>query len=175
MDRYRKRPAPSPGDLLRHHYRSSTPPKQKSSASALPRKNASFFENSASKWASINIALRSSTKTVKQPSLSLTRRASENAQSTLPSAGTLSQSVKTLRSPTSKSSTGVAPRCSPTFLRHHVPHQLSSHFAIISSDTGPRSWLMTTSNYSLICENAWTHHLSLRISGSGAPCLSQRI
>ena len=54
-------------------------------------------------------------------------------------------------------------------------HQLSSHFAIISSDTSPRSWLMTTSKYSLICENAWTHHLSLRISGSGAPCLSQRI
>ena len=73
---------------------------------------------------SINIALRSSTKNVKQPSLSLTRRASGNAQSTLPSAGTLSLNVKTLRSPTSKSSTtGVAPRCSPTFLRHHVPHQ----------------------------------------------------
>jgi hypothetical protein len=75
------------------------------------RKNASFFENSASKWASINIALRSSTKTVKQPSLSLTRRASENAQSTLPSAGTLLLSVQTLRSPTSKSSIGVAQRC----------------------------------------------------------------
>jgi hypothetical protein len=24
---------------------------------------------------------------------------------------------------------------------------------------------MKTSNYSLICENVWTHHLSLRISG----------
>jgi len=45
------------------------------------RKNASFFENSASKWASINIALRSSTKTVKQPSLSLTRRAGRRPQS----------------------------------------------------------------------------------------------
>ena len=58
----------------------------------------------------------------------------------------------------------ASPRAAPTFIafRDHI-------------DTGPRSWLMTTSNYSLICENAWTHHLSLRISGSGAPCLSQRI
>jgi len=37
----------------------------------------------------------------------------------------------------------------------------------------PRSWLMTTSNHSLICEGAWTHHPSLRISG--APCLSHSI
>ena len=107
-------------------------------------------------------------KTAKQPSLSLKRHASESAQSTLPSAGTLSLSVKTLRSPTSKSFTGDAPRCSLTSSRHHAPLRLLSRFAITSSDTSPRSWLMTTSDYSLICEDAWTQHPSLRISGRGS-------
>jgi hypothetical protein len=68
---------------------------------------------------------------------------------------------------TSKSSTSVAQRCSPTFSRHHVPPKPSSHFAITYSDASPRSWLMTTSNPSLICEDARTHHPSLRISGPG--------
>ena len=111
----------------------------RSSASARPRKKLSFFANSASKWAFTKIPPRSSTKTAKQPSPSLTRHASENAQSTLPSAGTLSLSVKTLRSPTSKSFTGDAPRCSLTSSRHHAPLRLLSRFAITSSDTSPRS------------------------------------
>ena len=34
---------------------------------------------------------------------------------------------------------------------------------------------LTTSNHSLICEDEWTHHLSPRVSGSGAPCLSHKI
>jgi hypothetical protein len=124
-------------------------------------KNVSFFANTASKWTFTNTARRSSSE--------------ENAQITLPSAGTSLLSVKTLRWPTSKSSTGVAQRCSLTFLRHHVPLRLFSRFAITSSDTSPCSWLMTTSNYSLICEDAWTLHPSPRISGSGASCLSHSI
>jgi hypothetical protein len=51
--------APSRGDLPRPHYKSSPPPKRRSSALARPHKNASFSANSALKWDFTNIVPRS--------------------------------------------------------------------------------------------------------------------
>jgi hypothetical protein len=66
-----------------------TQPRLRSSVSAQQHRNASFFANYASKWASTSTVRRSSTKTAKLLSLSLKRHASESAQNTLPFAGTL--------------------------------------------------------------------------------------
>ena len=54
--------------------------KPRSSVSAQQHRNASFFANYASKWASTSTVRRSSTKTAKLLSLSLKRHASESAQ-----------------------------------------------------------------------------------------------
>jgi hypothetical protein len=80
---------PYHGAQQKHHCRCLTQPRPRSSVSAQQHRNASFFANYASKWASTSTVRRSSTKTAKLPSLSLMRHASESAQNTLPFAGTL--------------------------------------------------------------------------------------
>ena len=69
---------PSHGAQQKLHYRCLTQPRPRSSVSAQQHRNASFFANYASKWASTSTVRRSSTKTAKLLSLSLKRHASES-------------------------------------------------------------------------------------------------